>query len=298
MDPIVGLALGFILLVEMAIIFLWICGKVLERMIEKEKDDIKLKRYWKISILISSILGFITIIPWYNVRANFLGYYSICSFAPFSAFIMFNIALALYVFVTKRRKTFYVTTLILLIIFGFTGWWFYDFKSPMDSIECDIAIRSFWIGTTHLYDTEENASYMSFYLTFKNPINRDTPIFLIEPWYIAINNKKLVSGYYLSCWNGSHLWCDFRWFYEPTTLKPQENITLLIENQIYYNQMEVEGASREEVWASLMQRNFTLSIVGILTVRPLFSESMDSYPTVQHKSTWAAKPFIVSQKYG
>lgn len=261
--------------------------------------EVKLKWYWAFLILGCFVLSLVTLIPWYSVRANFSGYYSICPFVPLSTITMLAMSFALYAYARRHRKTFYRTALVLctifglvlLTIFGFTVWWLYNFKLPMDSLEFSMAMRYFWIGTTSYYDdTEENASVIYFYLTIKNPTDRETPVFLIEPKDIAINNKKLISYYELDCSNGTSTTPDLQWFYHLTTLKPYENITLEIRWFVRYKTMEVETATREDVWASLLQRNFTFSMSGILTVRPYFNEG-------NYKPTWAARPFIVSQKY-
>lgn len=263
-----------------------------------EGEGPKLRWYWKISILSCIIFGFITLMPWYNIRANFLGYYSTCSFVPFSSIAVFTLSFALYAYVTKRRKTLYGTTLIFLTILGFTSWWFYNFKLPMDNLEFSMAIRSFWIGTTSYYDNEENASSINFNLSIKNPTDKETPVFLIEPRDIAINNKKLISYYELSCLNGTSTYHGLRWFYKPTTLKAYENITLEIRCFVRYKTMEVETATREDIWASLVQRNFTLIMSGILTVRPYFNLTIAEHdPSIEDKSTWAARLFIISQQY-
>jgi len=273
-------------------IFLWICWKVIdaimEILFEREGFRVKLKWYLVVPILSFAILGFVMMVPWSSSRSNFLGYESICSFFPFSAIVLFAISVALYTYATKHRKVFYGTMLILLAVFGFTGLWFYDYELPMNSLDFSMTKKSFWTGTETAV-TEGNMSSIFFYLTIKNPSGRETPAFIIEPRHIAIDNKRLTSGYSVYSWNGTSSWAGLRWFYHPTSLKPHENITLLLMCWIYYKWLEVEGATQEEIYSSIAQGNFTFSMRGSLTVKPYFGH--------KSTSTWAARSFIVSQQF-
>jgi hypothetical protein len=248
--------------------------------------------FWRVLILSIIALAFITMVPWNAPRNNFIGCISFYSFVPFATIAMLDLAVALHAWHRKRRITLYGTILILLAILGFTGWWFYVFKMPMDSLDVSLTIKSYWIGIGEVY--EENRSSISFQPNIKNPASHDTPLFIIEPTSVSINDKELVSGYNLDCWNGTHQVGSFKWYYKPLILKANQNISLLLYCKISFDHVEVVGATSEEIW-NAMQESFTFSMYGILTARPY----TDKVPTPHvDQSVWAAKPFTVSQQQG
>jgi hypothetical protein len=178
------------------------------------------------------------------------------------------------------------------LIAWFIGWWFYVFALPMRTLNFHMSISSFAIGT----DLDgRNASSISYHLIIANPSEWGTPLFIVEPTGLKINDKTLTSGYRFFCHNGNARSGDFHMFYERTALEPRENLTLGITCTITYDRLEVEDATRESIWASMTQASFTFSMSGILTARPLFSGDFPRF--IEDREIWAARTFVVSQQY-
>ena len=84
-------------------------------------------------------------------------------------------------------------------------------------------------------------------------------------------------------------------FYERTTLGPRGNLTLGFTCIITYDRIEVEDATRESLWASLKQADFTFRVNGVLTARPFFSGDFPHF--IEDREVRAARTFVVSQHY-
>lgn len=241
--------------------------------------------FWWVLILSLIFLGFAAIIPWHNIRDNFLGYTSLCSFTPVASIVLFNSALAIHSWLNKHRKVFYGAIAIFMVTLGFIAWWFAEFKLPMNNLTASMTIDTFWIGNDNLFG---NSSKITFYLTIKNPTTRETPLFLIQPMSMAIDDKELVDGYTLDSFNGTSEGDGLRWFNNPLVLRPNEQVTIRMEFRIFF-----DGAAPQELWTT-MHGNFAFGMHGILTARPFF----DGFPiTDNDRYTWAAKPFFISQQY-
>lgn len=240
--------------------------------------------YWKLTVTILILVGFATLVPWSSSRNNVLGYPSVCTFAPFAAVAMIDIATGVHALHRKRKIAFLGTILVLLIIFGFTGWWFYSFKIPMDSISASMTMGYYWIGVETLISDGGNMSVLYFNLTLKNLAAVATPLFTVDLTSIMVNNTKLVSGYDIG------MPYAFKWLYK-TTLQPGETITFPNRLLIFHDHVETIGATKEELW-NTMHGTFNFTINGIFTARP-FTANVP-YPYVD-QSVWAAKAFAVTQ---
>lgn len=173
--------------------------------------------------------------------------------------------------------------LVLLLIFGFIGWWFYSFKIPIDSVSASMTMEYYWIGTDRASSNYGNMSVLYFNLTIKNLAAITTPLFTVDLTSIAVNNTKLVRGYDIG------MPYAFKWLYK-TTLQPGENVTFKERLIIYNDHVETIGATREELWIT-MHGTFNFTINGIFTARP-FTANIP-YPNVD-QSVWAAKAFTVT----
>jgi hypothetical protein len=166
----------------------------------------------------------------------------------------------------------------------------------MHRLEITMAKEYFWTGTTDLYSGhKENASSITFNLTIRNPTNQWTPIFTgtinRKDAPLMINGKKITAGWALE--GGGYYSSEVHWFLNPTILKPQENITCQMYCIFYYDRLEAEGATKDEIWFSLKGENFTLSVTGILTARPFIGEGPSVNNVVEQSFTWAARLFTI-----
>lgn len=248
------------------------------------------KRYWKILVTLAIILGLSTIAPINVGKPNFFGSFTLCSFAPVSTVTMFIVATVIYSFVKNRKILFYATLLLSLIIGGFTGFWIYDAKLPMDSLEIGVSNVRFWTG----YDKYEiweggNVSHILFNLTIHNPTARDTSALRWEreaDFYIE--GKRLEKHTY-----------EVHGFYaDPRIIKANTTFTIDVRVTVIYGYTRIRGDSLENVWASLMTKNFTFNIRGILVTRYYYAPShLPEYERRQYSIVWASKPFTISYTY-
>lgn len=198
---------------------------------------------------------------------------------------MFLIAGTFYWLGKGRLRLLYGTMIILLVIFGFVGYWIYVAKMPIDSIQINMAINYVWSGYSSTW--AGNISSISLNLTFRNPTHQDSPAFRVENYDFHINDKKLRT-YDIFSEAGSGGREDIRWLNnQPITVKAQQTATLVIA--ITISQFtKIEENDLEALWASLTQRNFTLTLTGNLCARPFSDES---------RLVLVAKPFTVSYSY-
>lgn len=255
---------------------------------------------WRILILSGKVLALLTLIPWFSSRANFLGYHSLCSYTPVSSIAMFTIALSFQAYIKGQHRKLQRTLIpILLIIIGFSAWWFYTFKLPMHNLEITMTKEYFWIGSTDMYGHEENTSSITFNLTIKNPTSQWTPLFTgtinSRGTPLMINGRKLTEGAFIS--GGGYSSSGIFWFLMPTVLKPQENVTFQMHCRFFYDRLEAEGASKDEIWLSLKEENFTLSVTGILTAQPFIGDFPDANNMVERSFTWSARPFTTTLEF-
>ncbi len=167
----------------------------------------------------------------------------------------------------------------------------------MHNLEITMTKDRFWIGTTDQYSgREENVSLIAFNLTIRNPSNQWTPLFTgrinKKSFPLMINDKKLTAGSILE--GGGYSSSGTTWFLMPTVLKSQENVTLQMNCRFFYDRLEAEGVSKDEIWCSLEEGNFTLSLTGILTAQPFIGDFPDTKNEVEQSFTWAARPFTIN----
>lgn len=229
------------------------------------------------------ILGFSTLLPINFGRPNFLGSFTLCSFAPVATVAMFILALTVYSYVNKRRLLLYGNVTLLAVIVGFSGFWVYDAKLPMDSIEMNITNVRFWIGEDpHWVDGKPaNTSSIFFNVTLYNPTNRDVPAFHSENHAMQINGKPIGSADIF----GFGIWLQ-------SPLKAHSTIST--EMYVIFEQRHTEP----DIWALLLTKNFTFTIAGVLVTRHYYAPgSLDEYERRQYSFVWAAKPYSVSYTY-
>lgn len=251
--------------------------------------------FWWVLVLALVFAGFLVSLPWPNVQDNFLGYASLCSFVPFASIVLFNSAIAVYSWFSKHRQVLYGTIAIFLMVVGFMGWWFFEFKMPMNSLTTSMTMDSFWIGNTKiLSEMPENVSSITFHLNIENSTDRATPLFIIQPVSVSIDGIELVDGFSLDCLNGTAQSYGLKWFNDPTILKPNSQMSLRMRLMIFFDYLATRGGTPQDVW-DRMHGAFTFTMNGILTARPFFNEPST---TDTERSTFAAKQFTLSQRYG
>lgn len=247
------------------------------------------KLHWKILVLASFILGLLTLYPWNISKPNFLGNYSFCNFAPVSTLGMFVIALALYFLGAKHRRMFYGTIGVLVVISSFVGYWYVNAKLPMENIQANIVIHRYWSGYSNLH--EKNVTDVLFNLILYNPSDIDSLGFLLENPEVFVNNWHL--PYYrvhLGNWRRI-LYGEYTWFGDmPINIKAHQNVTIQIAIEALIDEAPAD------VWASLQNQNFTLTIKAILTVRPYLSssDSVGSMLSGSGKIVWVSSLLSVS----
>jgi len=218
-------------------------------------------------------------------KPNFFGSHTLCSFAPVATGAMFILALTIYSFVTKRKLTLYGSVSILLLIIGFTGFWIYNAKIPMDSIQMNITNVRFWIGEEPhwISGNPANVSSIYFNVTLYNPSSQDIPAFHTENPAMRINDK-FIDMYDVEIWD-----VEIR-LYEP--LKAYSMIR--INMRVRFNQKFIDP----DVWASLLNKNFTFTISGVLIVRYYYAPSdISEYDRRLYSIVWASKPYSLSYTY-
>lgn len=188
---------------------------------------------------------------------------------------------------------FYATIVMLLIIFGYTGFWAYNYKMPLSSLETSIQIYYYYIGPSQI-GSRGNVSVIWFNLTIRNPTDIDTPSFMMENPAFYINNVKLNenSGY----WSYQFSIDEHYGYYNPhTIIEAHQTLTISdLHIFIFQNEMQVEEGNPKDVWEYLVSKNFTLSLSGTFTSRPNFTIG-DTSPL----SLWvlAESPFLASQRF-
>lgn len=251
--------------------------------------NMKWKRHWKILVTSAIILGFSTIVPINVGRPNFIGSFTLCSFAPIATIVMFILALTVYSFVNKRKLLLYVNVFLILVIVGFTGFWAYDAKLPMDNIRVDMSIYNYHFGYSLVY--EEDISKIFFNLVLHNTLTRDTPAFWVEYYDFYVEGKKLELGTY-HVPGGWRAGGKTRWIGSDITLEPNQTMTLEVEVTLSLDSTKVEGNTVEDVWTSLSSKNFTFRMDGILVSRRYYGPKNTDYYIV-----WASRPFSIAYRY-
>jgi len=227
------------------------------------------------------ILGFSTVLPINLGKPNFFGSYTLCSFVPIATVAMFILALTIYSFFNKRKLLLYGNMFLLLVILGFTGFWIYDAKLPMDSLEIGICNVHFWTGYDSLYEIwGGNVSRIDFNLTIHNPTTRDT---LSLRWEseadFYIEGKKLERHTY----DLPNYW--------PGVIKAGGTKNMDLHVTVIYNYTRIEGDTLENVWMALMRKSFTFTLSGILISTRYYGPEYNDY------IVWASKPFSISYTY-
>lgn len=245
-----------------------------------------LRRHWKALAWLVVILGFLTLLPINVGKPNFFGSFTLCSFAPIATIAMFIIALTIYSFVKKRKLLLYGNVALLLVIVGFTGFWVYDAKLPMDSIEMRITNVRFWIGEDpHWIDGKPaNLSSIFFDVTLYNPTSRDVPAFHSENYALRINDRLI------SYPNYEMMDVDVE-IHEPLRAYSTQNVTWM--------EVVVEKNHTDpDVWSSLFNKSFTFTISGVLVARYYYApSSLDEYARREYSIVWASRPYSVSYTY-
>jgi len=258
---------------------------VLEFTSSRERANSALKRLWKPLVFLSVILGFSTLLPINVGRPNFFGSFTLCSFAPVATLGMFILALTVYAFINKRKRLLYGNVALLLLIVGFTGFWVYDAKIPIDSIEMNITNVSFWIGEDpHWIEGPANTSSIFFNVTLHNPTDRDIPAFHSENHAMQINDKSIGLVDILDI--------DIQL---QTPLKAHSMITWP-EMWVVFEQKYADP----DVWAALLSKNFTFTITGVLVMRYYWGgtpSSVPEYERRQYSGIWASKPYSLSYTF-
>jgi hypothetical protein len=248
--------------------------------------------YGKALILALVILGlFVLLIPSVLSEPNFQG-------VPTISPALFALALAVYLFIKDYRKMFYGTIIVLLLIFGYTGFWAYNYKMPLSCLEVSMEIRQFNIGPSFSVPPYPgNGSFIWFSLNVLNPTNVDTPPFNLENPAIYINNVKLENGF--SIHFGRTFSIDSRGYgYCDPLMVIKAHETLTIQDRyiaIYQQRLQVDEDTPQNVWAYMVSRSFTLGMSGSFVSRPNFQLGDTS-----GQSLWvlAQSAFKVSQKIG
>jgi len=243
-----------------------------------------LRKHWKPLVWLLVILGFSTVLPINVGRPNFFGSFTLCSFAPVATIGMFILALTVYAFINERKRLLYGNVALLLLIVGFTGFWVYNAKFPMDSIEMKITNLRFWIGEEpHWTDGKPaNTSSIIFDVELYNPTNLDIPAFYSENNVFWLNDKLV----------GSYVTMNIE-----ITLQVPLKAHATVTNTWLHVVFEQSYAD-PVVWALLLSKNFTFTISGILVVRYYYApSSLDEFERRQYSFVWASKPYSVSYTY-
>jgi len=244
-----------------------------------------LKIYWKLLVLVLVILGFLTFLPWPVSSPDFLGNYSLCSFTPISNLGMFILAFALYSFATDRKKALYAFLAILLALLGFTGFWYVAAKMPMNDIQINVSVDYFRSG----YDRGLNENLSVIWLNFdlRNPSDRDSLGFVIENPRAIVDNWQAPAG----AVDDTLGTIGYTWLASgrPIVIKGHQNQTLKLEVRFYHNSVPTD------VLIHVLARNFTLTMAGLLVVRPYFDATY-AYASINGsgKLVLVARPFSIS----
>lgn len=248
----------------------------------RERVYLGLKKYRKLLILVFVVLGLSTFLPINVGKPNFLGSFTLCSFAPVATVALFALALTVHSLVNKRKLLLYGNVFLLIVILGFSVYWVYCAKVPMDSIEINMSNVRFFPQYDHWYaDLGKNASRISFDLVVNNPNVQNT-------WYLwwqrgpdfYIEGKKLE-------------WHTYDILYSDVgVVKARGTRDMNLYVDVIYNLTEVEGGALDSVWMALMSENFTFTMGGILASRSYYGPTSTDYYVV-----WASKPFSVSYTY-
>lgn len=264
-----------------------------EFMSNRERISLTLIKHWKILVLLFVFLGVSTVLPIGMGRPNFFGFFTLCSFAPIATIAMFILALTVYLFVNKRKLLLYGNVFLLLVIVGFTGFWVYDAKLPMDNIRVDMSIYNYYFGYSRVY--EENISKIFFNLVLQNTLMRDTPAFWVEYYDFYVEGKKLEFYTYDVFPGGIGGWyagIKTRWIGSDITLEPNQTMTLEVEVTLSLDYTKVEGDTIEDVWTSLSNKNFTFRMDGILVSRRYYGPEYTDYYIV-----WGSTRFSIAYRY-
>jgi len=253
---------------------------------DEGKASARRREFGKIAAWLLVIAGFFTLLPIDVGKPNFLGSFTLCSFAPVATVTMFIIALTVYWY-SKKSDLVALGILFLLIIAVFSGIWAYNAKLPMDGISVNMVIDIYYFGER--YPGEGNISKIFLNLTLHNPTLRNAPAFAVEYCDFFVEGKKLEFQTY-----------DIFPSAGIRSIKPvhvelgaNQSITLDVEITLHPDLTRVEGDTIESIWGSLARGDFTLRMDAILVSRSYYGpEQIPEYSFVL-----ASKPFSVSSAY-
>jgi hypothetical protein len=246
----------------------------------KERFNLALKKYWKSLALLLAVLGLSTLFPINVGKPNFFGSFTLCSYAPIATVTMFILALTVYSVVKNRKLLLYGNAALLIVIVVFTGFWVYEAKLPMDSIEMTLTVASFGTREDPYWPSgPANVSSIYFDVTLYNPTSRDIPAFDSENTTIRIDGKFTTP--------------DVKVIYI-SSREPLKAYSKISNDERYV--MFVQNYTNADVWASLLKKDFTFTISGILVVRYYYVPR--SLPEYEGRSiVWVSKPYSLSYKY-
>jgi len=236
-------------------------------------STVESKGHAEILIVIIVMLGFLLMLtPSILTEPNFRGIPTI----PLTFFVF---AVTLYSIVAKQRKVFCATIVILLIVFAYVGFWFYNYKMPLSNLSVTMVPTMVRNHPTDLY-FRGNQCDLSFNLTIRNPTNVDTPPFMIQGVDFYIDDVKLKLRT-CSMWDWGQSGAggiNGYWYYGThIIIKANQAISIGYDSfgfriSIYSNGTEVEGSNFESIWEKLVAKNFTISMKGFFTSRPDFQK--------------------------
>lgn len=251
------------------------------------KVSARRKELGKLTAWLLVITGFFTLLPINVGRPNFIGSFTLCSFAPVATIAMFIIALTVYWYSIKSDLV-VLGILFLLIIAVFSGIWAYNTKLPMDNITVDMTIDKYYFGEH--FPGEGNISKIFLNLTLHNPMMRNTPTFRIDDYDFFVEGRKLRLGTYgvFPGGGGTRRWLSP----EHISLGPNETVTIDAEITLYVNDTKVERDTIGSVWPSLSRGDFTLRMDAVLVSRSYYGPEYTEYFFVMG---W--EPFSTSSVY-
>jgi len=250
--------------------------------------------WWKVPIAAILILGFSAIlIPSPLAEPNVQG-------VPAIPITLFVLAVTLYAIVKKDRKTLYATIGILVILFAYTGFWFYNYKIPLSSLMVTMSPIS--VRNNPPRDFLGNQCDIHIDLAIQNPTDINTPPFMIENVNFYIDSVRLSLGTY-TMW-GWHaqggLGRQGVWYHDTHIIIDAHQTLNLSESRgyfsfsIYSNRTKVEEGSFESLWENVITNNFTLGFSGSFTSRPDHKKLDHSW---QSMHVLASTQFIASCRF-
>ena len=244
------------------------------------------RQKWKALATSFIILGVLTVFPWFASRPNHVSYYSICSFAPISTLMFFLLAAVFYSLGRGMIRWCYVGMMFLVVISGLSAYWAYSVKLPMTNLQVGVEIKSIAFYTSLL--EPRNWSLIDFNWTFHNPAGQETAAFCIEDYDLFINGRKIISK--ISIFPGGSRYGK-QYIFRPFTVKTNQTLTRDGHVMITRDSVKIEGGGSESLWNSLTQKDFNITLKGVLVSRTNFG-IIDPSPVII-----VARPLSISCSY-